>query len=238
MNNHCLIKFVNYLLINQSKAYFWKMRINTCHLKLILLLFIGSLILSSCRTTKTTSQSVNNKPEKEIKVKKEKETEKHNVETSGVKNQKEVEKASKEAEKALRAKYSELLSVSEKEIKNIKLYEFIEDWKDTPYKYGGKSKTGVDCSNFATLMYDEVFKLGISGSCSNLYQLCKPIDKSELKEGDLLFFKIDKDRISHVGVYLHNNKFVHATTKKGVMINDLDETYYKKYFFNAARFNK
>ena len=65
--------------------------------------------------------------------------------------------------------------------------------------------------------------------------LLKTVSKSNLEEGDLLFFKIDGDKISHIGVYLQNNKFVHATTKKGVMIDDLDEAYYKKYYYKAGR---
>ena len=57
----------------------------------------------------------------------------------------------------------------------------------------------------------------------------------KIKQGDLLFFKTNGNSISHVGVYLKNNKFVHASTSKGVMINDLEETYYKKYFYSAGR---
>jgi lipoprotein Spr len=58
-----------------------------------------------------------------------------------------------------------------------------------------------------------------------------------MEEGDLVFFKIEGNQVSHIGVYLQNNKFVHATTKKGVIINDLDELYYKKYYFKSGRIN-
>ena len=68
-----------------------------------------------------------------------------------------------------------------------------------------------------------------------MYNQCKHISKQELQEGDLVFFRIDSKDISHVGIYLQNNKFVHATTKAGVMIDDLDEEYYKKYFISGGK---
>jgi lipoprotein Spr len=63
----------------------------------------------------------------------------------------------------------------------------------------------------------------------------KPIKKSALKEGDLVFFKIKQKRISHVGVYVGNNKFAHASVQNGVIISDLDEPYYKMYFYKGGR---
>ena len=68
------------------------------------------------------------------------------------------------------------------------------------------------------------------GSSASIYHQCSAISKDKLKEGDLVFFKIDSKEISHVGIYLQNNKFIHATTKAGVMIDDLNEEYYRKYF--------
>ena len=53
-----------------------------------------------------------------------------------------------------------------------------------------------------------------------------------------MFFKIESDKVSHIGVYLQNNKFVHASTKKGIHIDDLDEPYYKKYFYKGGRIKK
>ncbi|MGZ6519803.1 MAG: C40 family peptidase, partial [Bacteroidia bacterium] len=70
---------------------------------------------------------------------------------------------------------------------------------------------------------------------SSIFTQCKVVSKNNLEEGDLVFFKIDGDNISHIGVYLQNNKFVHATTKKGVMVDDLDEDYYKKYYYKGGR---
>ncbi|MCW3082906.1 MAG: glycoside hydrolase [Bacteroidetes bacterium] len=137
----------------------------------------------------------------------------------------------------LEKKYAELLNVNEDRISNTKLYSFIDDWYGVPYKYGGQNKKGIDCSNFAATLYATIYNKQLKGSSASIFNQCKVISRSDLKEGDLLFFKIEKEDISHIAVYLQNNKFVHATTKKGVMIDDLDEAYYKKYFYKAGRVN-
>lgn len=139
------------------------------------------------------------------------------------------------AEKKLQEKYSTVLGVDEDKISNIKLYRFIEDWYGVPYKYAGKSKSGIDCSGFTCVLYNDVYSAVLQGSAATLYTGCTVIKKDELREGDLVFFKIDKDKISHVGIYLHNNKFVHASSSKGIIISDLEDAYYKKYFFRAGR---
>jgi len=149
--------------------------------------------------------------------------------------EKKENKESNSAKNKLQTKYSEQLGVSKNEITNIELYTFVDEWIGTPYKYGGKTKDGVDCSDFTVILCKTVYQKNIEVPASKIYSQCKPIDISEIKEGDLVFFKIDGDKISHVGVYLQNNKFIHASTKKGVIINDLNEAYYKKYFYKAAR---
>ena len=137
--------------------------------------------------------------------------------------------------KTIEEKYAQLLRVDKENISNKKLYSFIDDWYGTPYLYGGKTKRGIDCSGFTIILYKEVFEKELSGSSASLYNQSEKISKAELKEGDLVFFKIDSKEISHIGIYLQNNKFVHATTKAGVMIDDLNEEYYKKYFEGGGR---
>lgn len=131
-------------------------------------------------------------------------------------------------------KYSTLLGVKPSDISNIALYSFIDQWYGTPYKYGGDSKNGIDCSNFVTLLYKEVFNKTISGPSGTIFNQCTVTSNNNLKEGDLVFFKIKKNKISHVGVYLQNNQFIHATTKKGVRIDNLNTTYYTTYFYKGA----
>jgi lipoprotein Spr len=135
----------------------------------------------------------------------------------------------------IQTKYAVILGVPPAEVKNIPLYSFIESWTGAPYVYGGKTISGVDCSGFAEALFKTVYGLTLTGSSRDLYDQCKPISKEKLQEGDLLFFKIDSDKISHVGVYLAMDKFVHATVKKGVMISDLKEPYYLKYYYKGGR---
>ncbi len=171
-----------------------------------------TIVFSSCKNTKNITSAKDATNDKETETK-------NNI----------------SSKKKIQIKYSEQLGVQKENITNIELYSFIDEWMGVPYKYGGKTKEGVDCSDLTVILCKTVYNKTIEVPSSKIYSQCKPIDLKEIQEGDLVFFKIDGDKISHVGVYLQNNKFVHATTKKGVMINDLNEPYYKKYFYKAAR---
>ncbi|MEO6882612.1 MAG: NlpC/P60 family protein [Bacteroidia bacterium] len=120
---------------------------------------------------------------------------------------------------------------------NPELYYKVYDWLGTRYKYAGRTKKGIDCSDFACMIYREVYCDTIGGNAPRLFTISTPIKKEELQEGDLIFFKIKNNRISHVGVYLGNDKFAHASLHAGVIISDLNETYYKKRFFSGGRIN-
>ena len=139
--------------------------------------------------------------------------------------------------KELKKKYAEKLGVSVSDIKNEKLYQFINEWYGVPYKYAGKDKFGIDCSGLTSTLYNNVYKKTISCSTKALVGEVKKIKQSELKEGDLVFFNTNGKSVSHVGVYLQNNKFVHASTKKGVMISDMNEPYFVKTYVSAGRVN-
>lgn len=129
----------------------------------------------------------------------------------------------------------EKLGLSSKEIKESKLYRYVDEWYGTPYKYGGCQKNGVDCSCFTNNLYAAVYGRKLPRSAGDMYKECDKVSMEKIKQGDLLFFKINGNSISHVGVYLKGTKFVHASTSKGVIISDLNEAYYKKYFYTAGR---
>jgi cell wall-associated NlpC family hydrolase len=135
---------------------------------------------------------------------------------------------------AIKKKYAEELGVSDNNLINGALYEFIDDWIGVPYKYAGNDKNGVDCSGFVNALYKAVFNKQLSRSATDIVKECNIIEKDKLQEGDLVFFDISAKN-SHVGVYLVNNKFIHASTSKGVIISDLTQAYYVKYWGRAGR---
>lgn len=137
--------------------------------------------------------------------------------------------------RSLKKQFAEKLAVSESDIKNEKLYQFIDDWNGVKYKYGGKDKNGIDCSGLTSTLYSKVYNKSISCSTKSLVGEVKKIKESDLKEGDLVFFNTNGKSISHVGVFLQNHKFVHASTKKGVMISDMNEPYFKKTYVMSGR---
>lgn len=131
--------------------------------------------------------------------------------------------------------FSQVMGVAISATSNTKMYQFIYDWLGTPYRLGGDTKKGVDCSGFAYQLYDKTFNTIIGSNSRNIFSMVNPINKVELKEGDLVFFKIHSKSISHVGVYIGDNKFAHASSSKGVMISNLDEPYWQRYFYKGGR---
>ncbi len=138
-------------------------------------------------------------------------------------------------EKAGSNELEQKLGVTSKQIQESKLYSFIDDWYGAPYKYGGCQKAGVDCSCFTNLLYEKVYDKKIARSATDMFKACDEVNIGDAKTGDLVFFKIGGTTISHVGVFIKNKLFVHASNSKGVIINSLEEAYYKKYFFCAGK---
>lgn len=131
--------------------------------------------------------------------------------------------------------FSQVMGVAISATSNTKMYQFIYDWLGTPYRLGGDSKKGIDCSGFAYKLYDKTFNTIIGSNARNIFSRVSPVNKSDLREGDLVFFKIHSKSISHVGVYIGDNKFAHASSSRGVMISNLDEPYWQKYFYKGGR---
>jgi lipoprotein Spr len=131
--------------------------------------------------------------------------------------------------------YSEKLGFEVDENCNVRLMEESVNWLGVPYKYGGTTKEGVDCSGLTGELYKAVFNKAIPRVSKDIYEKSEQIEKQNLCEGDIVYFYLEGKNESHIGVYLKNNKFIHASTKKGVIISDLDEEYYKKTFCGAGR---
>jgi len=108
----------------------------------------------------------------------------------------------------------------------------------TPYKYGSMSKSGTDCSGFTKNVYKEACNIDLNRSAADQVKDVTLVDKDKLHFGDLVFFKIYGNKVSHVGIYINDSKFAHASTKKGVTISDLNDAYYKKYFYKGGKIKK
>ncbi len=130
--------------------------------------------------------------------------------------------------------YAKLLGVNVRELDNRYLYGFINQWIGSPHRLGGQNKNGIDCSAFVGILYKDVYSKIIPRTSRDIETVVKSKKEGQLKEGDLVFFSFGGKAIDHVGVYLHNHKFVHVSTRKGVIISDLTDSWYAKYFTGAG----
>lgn len=131
-------------------------------------------------------------------------------------------------------RYAVLLDVEVEKLSNKKLVEYIHQWWSVPYRIGGSTMSGIDCSNFVKGLTNYAYGLNLPRTSREQAAYCSEINKEELKEGDLVFFNTGRG-ISHVGLYMANNKFVHASTSMGVVISSLDEPYWKKRYVKSGR---
>lgn len=115
------------------------------------------------------------------------------------------------------------------------LFDFIVDWWGTKYRYGGSSKKGIDCSAFTSKLAKEVYGVSLPRTASQQYQYSKRIPKSDLKDGDLVFFKTRARSGWHVGVYITDGWFVHSSSKGGVKFSNLKEATYSKKYYGSGR---
>lgn len=129
---------------------------------------------------------------------------------------------------------SQIMGVALNATSNVKLFQFVYDWIGTPYHFGGSSKKGIDCSGFTKELYEKVFNLDIKRNSRDIFSMVTPVAKDDLKQGDLVFFKIHSRSISHVGIYLGDGRFAHASSR-GVAINNIGDSYYSRYFYRGGR---
>ena len=121
---------------------------------------------------------------------------------------------------------------------NHSLYVEAASWLGVPYRNGGTSKRGVDCSGFTSSIYNKVYHKKLERSSEEQRKKdCRKISKGKLREGDLVFFHNGrkKKRATHVGIYLKNGKFIHASTSRGVIISQLKDSYWEKHWLSGGR---
>jgi len=192
------------------------------NIRYLLLFFIASFLLSSCKSRQTVLSGAT-----------------FPVKSSGGRTSTILTDASNARGMALEGKsldnYAQLMEVKTKDL-NPKLYDFVDYWMGTPHQLGGLTKRGVDCSAFVGMLYKDVYRAELPRSSRDMGEQVKRKYERQLQEGDLIFFSFGGKNIDHVGVYLHNNKFVHVSTKRGVIISDLKDTWYYRYFTRAGSF--
>jgi probable lipoprotein NlpC len=135
-------------------------------------------------------------------------------------------------------KYSKRLGIPLDSCCNRKFIAAISEWIGCPYRAGGNTRKGTDCSGFVSSIYKEVYDINLSHSgVAMFHQMKQLVRKSEkLQEGDIMFFRKRGNRITHVAMYLRDGKFIHAATVgRGVVVDDLRTPYYRRTYMMAGR---
>ena len=123
---------------------------------------------------------------------------------------------------------------------NHKLYLEAAPWIGTPYRGGGETKRGTDCSGMTCQIYKKVYHIKLQRSTDGQKKESSKVARRNLREGDLVFFSSRKSRrkVAHVGIYLKDGKFVHASTSQGVIVSSLNEPYYRTHWISGGRVRK
>lgn len=122
----------------------------------------------------------------------------------------------------------------------ILLLEEAMTWLGTPYRYGGQDYSGTDCSGLTMKVYHKALGIKIPRNSAEQQKFCKSISKKSLTTGDLLFFCTgkDKNRVSHVGLYIGDGRFIHSSSSRGVIISHIDENYYAANYHSSGFVNR
>ena len=118
---------------------------------------------------------------------------------------------------------------------DLPYYREVLNWLGVPYKFGGSSFQGTDCSGLVMVVYERVFGKKLPRQSAKQADFANRIQENKLVPGDLYFFDINGKGVSHIGMHLGGDKFIHASTQKGVIVSDLEEAYYKRTFVGYGR---
>lgn len=140
-----------------------------------------------------------------------------------------------ESASAVQLKYAVLMKTEVEALPSSSLLDAVDEWYGVRYRTGGNTKSGVDCSGFTCAVYMAMYGYALPRVSREQYRISRKLSIAELEEGDLVFFNTNGRGVSHVGVYLGNNKFIHASVSRGVMVNDLSEKYYAVRYYGAGR---
>jgi hypothetical protein len=117
-----------------------------------------------------------------------------------------------------------------------RLKKIADSYLGTRYKNGGESRAGVDCSGFVCLVFKELNRAKLPRSSAKQWKLGVPVHPSSARPGDFVFFRGGLfGGINHVGIYMGDNTFIHASKSSGVVYSTLDDQYYKSHFAGIRR---
>ncbi len=214
------------------------------YISFFLILIAGLFILSGCSATTSTSRYKEKKDEQNDKyVGRYDNKDEIGVDDTSCINDDEEELEDYSGDK-IKVDISQIMKKYSGEVKGTELgtpqekmlMEIIR-YLDTPYKYGGNSKNGIDCSAFTQTVFKNCFNITLLRSARDQYTQGLIVDdKDGLKMGDLVFFNTRRRvRPGHVGIYIGDNLFAHASSSYGVRISSLEEDYYSKRFMGGRR---
>lgn len=115
-----------------------------------------------------------------------------------------------------------------------KLRQAAEQWRHTPHRLGGLDRRGIDCSGLVKILYDDLFQIDLPRTTRLQVRKGSAVASGQWTAGDLLFFK-PKNKGRHVGIYLADREFLHATKRRGVIVSSLSEPYWRESYWKARR---
>jgi cell wall-associated NlpC family hydrolase len=121
-------------------------------------------------------------------------------------------------------------------VENIQnLFTDVKQYLGIRYRFGGDTPSGFDCSGFVRYMFSKALDVELPHSSQEMSTMGTRVTRNELQPGDLVLFKIGKNRINHVGIFIGNDTFVHSSLSKGITHDTLNESYYSKRFATGVR---
>ncbi|HAJ99253.1 MAG TPA: hypothetical protein DCM62_04440 [Bacteroidales bacterium] len=140
------------------------------------------------------------------------------------------------ANAAFYQEYSQILGYELQGTEHPELVREVSTWLGTPHLMGGTTRQGADCSGFVGEVFRTVFQINLPRTSAAMALVSRSIPKDQLQDGDLVFFITRKGgKVSHVGIYLSNGRFVHVSSRRGVMVSRLNESFFVRSFYKAGR---